>query len=106
MTMIKEKLEDIGLTEAQIEQVEALIEANARAEALHYAAELLHRMFLRVDKDSVIGRALSRALGFTSDESLARAASAFGVSKQYLHRIQGEVEAKVRSFGKNAGPSQ
>lgn len=102
---IKEKLEDIGLTEAQVDQVEALIEERAKGEALHYASELLHRMFLRVDKDSVMGRALSRALGFTSDVSLARAANAFGVSKQYLHRIQGEVEAKLGDFGKNAGPS-
>lgn len=102
---IKEKLEDIGLTESQIAEVESLIEENARSEALRYASELLHRMFLRVDRDSVVGRALSRALGFTSDESLARAARAFGVSKQYLHRIQGEVEAKLSEFCKKAGPS-
>ena len=93
---IKENLEDMGLTESQVIAVEQLFEQTCRREALYYASELIHRIFLRVDRDSVVGRALARALGFTNDVSLARAAKAFEVSKQYLHRIQSEIEAKTR----------
>lgn len=102
----EEELEDMGLSSEQIACIVALMERRAQSEAVIYAGELIHRVFLRVDRDSVAGRALSRALGFTSDESLARAAKAFGVSKQYLHRIQAEIESKVDDMRPtNSGPN-
>lgn len=90
-----EKLEEIGLTPSQVESVNAIIEDQATERALPYAAELLHRIFVRVDRDSVVGRALARALGFTDHHSLERAAKDFGVTKQYLHRMQSEIKTRL-----------
>lgn len=100
--MMDEELEDRGYTPAQIAELTALFEAQleqALAErALPYAGELLHRIFVRVDRDSVAGRALARALGATNDQSLERAARDFGVSKQYLHRLEQQLRARLHGI--------
>src|SRR4051812_5790632 len=99
---IEEQLEDLGLNEEQLAGVVAAYDAEAQQRGLRFAAELLHRILLRVDRDSVAGRALARAMGATNEDSLERAAAAFGVSKQYLHRLQSEIEAKLRDMGATA----
>lgn len=91
----EDQLAELGLTPQQIDAVLELIEQRALALATPRAAEFLRRVFLRVDRDSVAGRALSRALGFTDDISLARAAKAFCVSKQYLHVLEDDLRARL-----------
>lgn len=98
---IREIMEEAGIPESQIEAVEAACEAEWQDEAWRRTQEVVHRIFIRVGSDSVHGRALARALGFGSEVSLDRAARAFCVSKQYLHRVQGEIAAKLPGL---AGP--
>ncbi len=99
--MIEEELKKSGFTDRQVAAIIDVVDAELDARALPRMVEVLHRIFLRVDRDSITGRALSRALGFTSDQSLGRAARDFGVSKQYLHKVQSELEIKLRDV---AGP--
>ncbi len=74
--------------------VDAVEERNART-VRSQAGHLLHLIFLRIDRDSVAGCALRRALGFSGGISLTRAAKDFCVSKQYLEELQSELEAKL-----------
>ncbi len=93
--MIEETLHDRGYTPAQVAEITTIVDA-AHAELSHDAVKtVLLRVFMRVDRDSVAGRALARALGFTGDQSLARAAKDFGVSKQYLHRLEEEIRLRL-----------
>lgn len=94
----EEQIEEIfGLspTPRQTARFYDLIETKSREEALPYSAHFLQMVFQRVDRDSVAGRALARGLGFSTAFSLERAAADFGVSRQYLHRLQGEIEMRL-----------
>lgn len=95
MTDHEEQLQGLGLDTEQVTAVVDIMERETSRIALAQAAQLLHVIFLRVERDSTYGCALRRALGFSSGESLARAAKAFGVSKQYLHNLQTELEQQL-----------
>ena|SRR6187402_291652 len=95
---LREDLEAMGFTPAQVDRLQTAIERHAHRLFLPYGAELIHRIFLRVDRDSMFGRALARGLGFTNIDSLERAAKSFGVSKQYLHKLQTQVEARLGDY--------
>ena len=95
MTDFEQQLLDRGFSKEDITFIGDLLEDDHAAAARAQAAQLLHRIFLRVGRDSAAGCALRRALGFSSDVSLARAASDFVVTKQYLHDLQGDLEAQL-----------
>ncbi|MEY2877798.1 MAG: hypothetical protein RLZZ15_178 [Verrucomicrobiota bacterium] len=86
----QEMLEDLDVPPDKAEKLLAAHEAEADRLGWQRAGECLRRVLIRLGRDSVQGRALSRALGFTGEESLARAALAFSVSKQYLHRLRSD----------------
>ena len=99
MTDIEQTLTDRGFSPEDINFVIDLIEDRNGAEARRQAAQLLHVIFLRVEKDSVAGLALRRALGFSGGVSLARAAKDFCVTKQYLEDMQSDLEARLNGLG-------
>jgi hypothetical protein len=90
-----DQLSLLGIPPDQMPRVANLIDASIEARKFAAAAELLHRIALRLDRDSIHGRALARALGFVVLQPLASAAADFCVSKQYLHRLQTELEARL-----------
>ena len=102
MTDIEQTLTDRGFSPDDINFVIDLIEDRNGAAARRQAGQLIHVIFLRVEKDSVAGCALRRALGFSGGVSLARAAKDFCVTKQYLEDLQSDLEGKVSglSLGK------
>lgn len=91
----EQRIIELGLKPEQIDAVLHLLEERARDLATPRAAEFLRRVFLRADRDSVAGRALARALGFTDDISCERAAKAFCVSKQYLNLMENELRQRL-----------
>jgi hypothetical protein len=95
MTDLEQALIDRGLPADDVTYIADLVEASQAAIARAQAGQLLHLIFLRVGRDSAAGCALRRALGFSSDTSLARAAREFCVSKQYLHDLQTGLEAQL-----------
>lgn len=101
--MIEDELAAMGYGPEQISEIADLVDRELDQRALPRMAEVLHRIFLRVDRDSIAGRALSRALGFTNEQSLERAARDFGVSKQYLHLLEAKLAAQLRGLDDQAG---
>lgn len=96
--MIEEQLEAKGYSPEEVREIMMIVDA-ARTELSRDATStVLRRILIRLDRDSVAGRALARALGFTSEKSLAGAAEAFGVSKQYLHHLESNLRAQLRDL--------
>jgi hypothetical protein len=103
MTDLRDAIEAMGYSRVEALEILDVVERNAAAEReairveceIARAAELIRLIFLRVDRDSPAGCALRRALGFSGGASFAKAAKDFGVSKQYLHTLQAELEQKL-----------
>lgn len=93
--MIDDKLLELGYTPEQVAEITALVDASHAELSRDAVATILRRLLVRLDKDSIAGRALARSLGFGSEQSLARAAGEFGVSKQYLHRLESDLRERV-----------
>ncbi len=102
--MIETALTGRGCTPDQIREAVELVGCEVESRAIPRMAEVLHRIFLRLDRDSVAGRALSRALGFTNGQSLGRAARDYGMSKQYLHKLESALAAKLRDVAVGPAP--
>lgn len=100
---IRDQLEGIGLPAGKTAEIAKVVEDCLHAETMNFTKELLHRMMIRLDKDSIEGRALARALGFDFGRSLPEAARSFAVTKQYLHRIEWEFAGRL---GDLAGSSR
>lgn len=92
---IEAQLRGRGFSREDFEFFVGLIAADNDGEARCQAGELLHRIFLRVADDSAWGAALVLALGLERGASLARMASAHGVSRQYLHDIRNQLKAHL-----------
>lgn len=95
MTELEQALIDRGLDPEDVTFVVDQVEGHNASATLNRAAQFIHLVFLRVGRDSPAGCALRRALGFSSEASLSRAANDFLVSKQYLHDLQCELEAQL-----------
>jgi len=104
MTDIEQALTDHGFSSEDVTFIVDLINDRNANEARSQAAQLLHVIFLRVDKDSIAGCALRRALGLSGGVSLARAAKDFCVTKQYLEDLQSELQARVGDLSFRAAP--
>lgn len=95
MNDLEQKLNDQGFSHEDIVLITDLVDERDGETARAQAAEFLHRVFLRVEKDSAAGCALRRALGFSGENSLERAAKDFCVKKQYLHTLHLDLEMKL-----------
>lgn len=103
MTNLEQQLIDRGITADDVTFIVDLVEADQADLARAQAAHLIQLIFLRVERDSAAGCALRRALGFSSEASLSRAAKEFCCSKQYLHDLQSDLEEKLGSLSFLAG---
>jgi hypothetical protein len=95
MTETEQQLSDRGFSADDINFIIDLLDDKTGAAARAHASRLLCLIFLRVEKDSAVGCALRRALGFSNGVSLARAARDFVVSKQYLEDLQARLEEQL-----------
>lgn len=95
MINIEQQLLDRGISPEDVTFIVDLLEDKTAEAARRQAAHLLTVIFLRVERDSVAGCALRRALGFSGGVSLSRAARDFVVSKQYLEDLQAKLEDQL-----------
>lgn len=95
MNNLEQKLSDQGFSHEDVVLITDIVDERDGETARAQAAEFLHRVFLRVEKDSAAGCALRRALGFSGENSLERAAKDFCVKKQYLHTLHLDLEMKL-----------
>jgi hypothetical protein len=95
MTDLEQQLTERGFGPDDVTYIVDLMEDRQGTAARSQAAQLVRLIFLRVEKDSVAGCALRRALGFSGGVSLSRAAKDFCVTKQYLEDLQSELEGKL-----------
>lgn len=97
MTALEEALRERGFDDSEITDIVEVFEQHQAGanDGIAPAAEFLRLVFLRVEKDSPVGCALRRALGLSGGASFRRAAADFCVTKQHLHALQTELEAKL-----------
>ncbi len=102
--MIEDTLSAAGYSPEEIAELAPLLDRDREDRAIIIAGEFIHRVLLRLERDSLEGRALARALGFTNGRSLERAAGDFCVSKQYLQRIEAEYCVRLRGLAVSPAP--
>lgn len=72
-----------------------MLQAESISLSIPTAAELLQRIFARVEQDSLAGAALVIALGLERGRSLAEIAAVHGKSKQALQSARDRIERKL-----------
>lgn len=78
------------------------IEKQVHDASMGLAADFLHRVFLDVGSHSPEGFALRSALGLGREQNQVQAAKQFGVSREWLRRLERRIEPKlVHSRGSN-----
>lgn len=79
---LHDRLADAGLTECQIQAVEAQVEAEVERLSFHRAGEVLRRVFCHISSYGTACAGLAYALGLAGGRSVSDLATELGFSKQ------------------------
>lgn len=81
-----------------------IVEKTASARSIEIAGRFLHQVFVRLGRDSVEGRAVAWAIGLDGGETAAETAQRFGVTSEFVVKMQIRAAAKLGDMASPVAP--